>query len=798
MKRKIVKKTKTAAKANNIKITTKLIRGFIIVAVLAGITGTLGITGLMTLKDANQAMYEQNVTAVIIAGQLAETFQEASVNVRDMVTANRLVDIRSMTETLNANLARIASLAAELDPLITDPDIREPFDAFVAGQAEYNRVIQSVISLAEGNSDGVANDLIQGSLSRAARSQSGALNDVVGQINAATSQSAAETSEIAVASILFMAGIIAIAFITSILIGMKIARGISHPILQAQTMVDEMSRGKLQRRLAISGTSEIARMSQGLDKLADYLQKTVIATVSNIARGNLEMDLQIADDQDEITPALITTTDTLAKMLKNTLRLVRDVADGEMRSRMETQGYQGDWLLLADGINKVLDEVSGPISEASMVISKMAEGNLSLRMTGEYKGDHNEFIKNPLNKSLDTIASYVHTISDILTKMSNSDLDVGLTSFEFAGDFKPIQNSLNLLIYSFNKVLLDMNTAAEQVAAGSRQVSDGSQALSMGTTTQAGSIQELTASLTELASQTRKNADNAGEANKLSILTKDNAVAGNARMKDMQKAMEEINTSSKNISRIIKVIDDIAFQTNILALNAAVEAARAGQHGKGFAVVAEEVRNLAARSASAAQETTALIEGSIRKVALGTNIADETATALDRIMGDIGKTSVLVADIAKASNEQATGIAQINTGIEQVSQVVQANSATAEQSAAASEELAGQSDNLKQMINGFKINETVRNMLKKATAPEINAPAQNPQNPPAAATSAKKADAGKRSRDDMIADYQRQMTDKKAKAESSAGHTPPRAAQSQPQTAAKPRIALSDNEFDKF
>ena len=303
------------------------------------------------------------------------------------------------------------------------------------------------------------------------------------------------------------------------------------------------------------------------------------------------------------------------------------------------------------------------------------------------------------------ISKPIQKIVTVANKIADGDLDVNI-NINTKDEVGILAKAFDKMVENLNEAMSNINSSAEQVATGSGQVSMSGQALSQGSTEQASSIEEITSSMTQVAAQTKENAMNANQANELAIVAKDNAVSGNQQMQEMLKAMAEINDSSANISKIIKVIDEIAFQTNILALNAAVEAARAGQHGKGFAVVAEEVRNLAARSANAAKETTAMIEGSIKKVDMGTKIANETAQALNKIVNDVTKVTQLVGGIAGASNEQASGISQVNQAIEQVAQVVQTNSATAEESAAASEELSGQAELLKQIVSKFKLKKT--------------------------------------------------------------------------------------------
>jgi len=360
--------------------------------------------------------------------------------------------------------------------------------------------------------------------------------------------------------------------------------------------------------------------------------------------------------------------------------------------------------LLAAYISKI---ISSPLVVLTEFMQHAAKtGNLSF--TGEQATSIAKYSQNKdeLGQCIAATSEFMHEINeemDLLEKIGGGDLTI---TPKVLSEHDKVGKALNKVVDNLNNMFSEIQSSTNQVATGSKQIADGAQSLAQGSTEQAASVQQLSSSITAIAQKTKENADMASRAASLASNIKTSAEKGSGQMSEMMMAVRDINESSQNISKVIKSIDDIAFQTNILALNAAVEAARAGQHGKGFAVVAEEVRNLAAKSAEAAKDTESLIADSIAKAELGSKIADETSESLTEIVSGIGESSKLVSEIASSSEEQTLSITQINTGIDQVAQVTQQNSATAEESAAASEEMSGQSAMLEQLISQFKLRNT--------------------------------------------------------------------------------------------
>ena len=344
--------------------------------------------------------------------------------------------------------------------------------------------------------------------------------------------------------------------------------------------------------------------------------------------------------------------------------------------------------------------VINPLEELEKDMEEISKGNLSTKIRHESSDEFGHFADN-FRKLLGVITEYINGIQRLTAQMADGDFDIEFKN-DSVGDFKAIDVSLQNLAVSLGNMIHQINESFSQVSSGSSQVADGAQLLSQGATEQASAIEQLSAAIMEISDQINQNADSANTANQKVANLGSEIEQTNEQMEEMMSAMNEINHTSGEIGKIIKTIEDIAFQTNILALNAAVEAARAGAAGKGFAVVADEVRNLANKSAEAAKNTTVLIQSSIKAVDNGTRIASETARLLENI--DRGSREIVenVDQISQKSQEQAVSVSQVTDGIDQISSVVQMNSATSEEAAAASQELSSQAHMMKAELERFR------------------------------------------------------------------------------------------------
>jgi len=390
----------------------------------------------------------------------------------------------------------------------------------------------------------------------------------------------------------------------------------------------------------------------------------------------------------------------IANPLKSTVNMLNEMSMGHLNTRMRLN--RNDEIgLMAKTMDNFADDLQNNVVSA---MKRISVGDLDMMI--QPKDVHDE-VSDALKNTVKTLRKLI--IDDggrVLNAAANKDLSQRLKR-EYSGAFDKMKSDINSLVENLGDAMGQVTEAVSQVTSASAQISQGAQSLAEGANEQASSIEEVSSSIEEMSSMTKQNAESSNQAKALAAEAHTAATEGDESMKRMAEAINQIKASADNTAKIVKSIDDIAFQTNLLALNAAVEAARAGEAGKGFAVVAEEVRNLAMRSAEAAKNTADMIEESVKNADQGVNITEEVAKSLGQIVDRTGKVGGLIADIAAASNEQATGIEQVNKAVAQMNQVTQQNAANSEESASAAEELSNQASELSNMVNAFTLDDSI-------------------------------------------------------------------------------------------
>lgn len=345
--------------------------------------------------------------------------------------------------------------------------------------------------------------------------------------------------------------------------------------------------------------------------------------------------------------------------------------------------------------------ILSPVKEIERVYTEIAKGNMKVNVNYDSRDELGNMAR-LIRQTNELQGSILGDVINNFTKISQGDLRIKV-EIDYPGDFAALRKATEDTAAALNHTLTTINTAAGQVSAGASQVASGAQSLATGSTEQASSVEELSVSITKIAEQAAKNSENVKTATQYVEQVSAGVFAGNDHMEQLTKAMANIGASSNQIANITKVIEDIAFQTNILALNAAIEAARAGNAGKGFAVVADEVRSLAAKSAEAAKQTAELIQRSTATVTEGSQITEQTARILHDVSEKAQEVNANITQIDRASSDQAIAIEQVKQGLNQVSAVVQTNAATAEENSATSEEMSAQASTLREEVGRFKL-----------------------------------------------------------------------------------------------
>ena len=629
----------------NLRMGTKLMTGFVLVALLTGLVGFVGMKEIRVIGIDDAKLYEKMTVPLEDMAKISIAFQRIRVNARDIIAASTPEERQKFADRIKELEAEIDENEADYEKTILDEEGHKLFEELQKTQAVYEPLLDQLVELATQDKDDEALTLLHGAAGKASRDMQNAIEKLM-EVKLAQAKLTAEDNKAVVSgAIRVMSILIGIGVILAVGLGLFITR-----IVQGQLGGDPSEVGDIANR---------------------------------VAAGDMDMTIDLQGRKSSSVMASMQKMVDAIKALVADIRLLSDAAiAGKLATRADAAGHKGEYQKIVTGVNQTLDAVIGPLNMAADYVDRISKGNMPPVITDHYNGDFNA-IKTNLNMLIEA----TNSITVNAREVARGNLMVELKK---RSDHDELMESLQNMVTKLKEVVLEVQSAADNVAAGSQELSASAQQMSQGATEQAASAEEASSSMEEMSSNIKQNADNALQTEKIATKSASDAQEGG-------KSVVQTVAAMKEIAGKISIIEEIARQTNLLALNAAIEAARAGEHGKGFAVVASEVRKLAERSQKAAAEISQLSSASVE-------VAETAGEMLTRMLPDIQKTAELVQEISAASKEQDAGAEQINKAIQQLDQVIQQNAGASEEMSSTAEELSSQAEQLQNIIAFFKLN----------------------------------------------------------------------------------------------